>query len=107
MSNMMKFSAGYLFKPDHVEIHFVKKSATGDMRRSYRHNFTTDQREAMIGKDEARAKQAIEKLVAKFKADDEYTWTPVVIDVEQNTYQRLIYGKWVNESIALKSQITQ
>lgn len=36
------FLAGYVFKPDHDEIHFMKNEKI-DGRKKYENNFTTDQ----------------------------------------------------------------
>ena len=90
---------GFIFKPTHNEIYFLKKGANGDLRHRYDRNFTTDIKKAAIGTSEEKGKAAIVKLVAKFSLDDEYTFTPVLFDVERQTFKRFIGGVWRNEFI--------
>ena len=93
---------GYLFKPTHSEIHYVSQVFTGTLQSDYDKNFTTNPAKAYTGTDKEKAKTLIADLVSKFKPDDEYVWTPVLIDAEQSTYQRCVSGVWLDEAIPLK-----
>ncbi|WCE30062.1 hypothetical protein [Vibrio sp. SCSIO 43137] len=89
------FRAGYLFKPTHTEIHYVKKGATGDMRRRYHQNFTLYTYEALVGFNLELIKVKIEEVVSKKKPSQyDYEWTPVVVDVATNTYFRYFDQQW-------------
>lgn len=96
------FRAGYLFKPTHYQIHYVKKGATGDRRRRYDHNYTRDIDEALVGFNEDRVRSAIVNLVSRFYEGDDYCWTPVLVDVATDTYQQHIDGEWHNTQIQPK-----
>jgi len=98
---MAKFNVGYLFKPTHDEIHFLKIGANGDMRKKYSNNFTTNIELAEVGKNEEKAKNFIVKLVSKFPDDDDYKWTPVIVDIDNKTYKRFTHGQWHNEAIKI------
>lgn len=98
---MSKFKVGYLFKPTHDEIHYLKVGANGDMRKKYSNNFTIDFNLADINYDEEKAKAFIVKLVAKFPVDEEYCWTPVLVDVDSKTYKRFTHNQWRDEQIKI------
>ncbi len=95
------FAVGYLFKPSHTEIHYIKQGADADLRKSYEHNFATEKDSAYVGKDEGKAKSFIVDLVSRMKVDREYDWTPVLVDVQSNTFQRFLHDKWQIEAIEL------
>lgn len=95
-----QYLIGYIFKPTHNEVHYVRKEATGNLRRCYSHNFTTDRSEELkASSDLEKAKNQIVKLVNKFHDDIEYTFTPVLINAANNTFQRYLEGKWLDEAI--------
>jgi hypothetical protein len=100
--SMKTFKVGYIFKPTHNEIHYLKKGANGDRRKKYSNNYTTDFHDAESGNDEEKAKAFIVQLVARFPPDDEYTWTPVLVDVENKTFRRYWFNQWSNEAIKIK-----
>lgn len=78
MSNQLR--AGYLFKPTHSEVHFVKKGhgSSGD---DYGVNFTREVDDSKIFSSEDEAKECIYSLLSDLDIDDEYVWTPVITDV--------------------------
>lgn len=102
--NINTYRAGYIFKPTHNEIHYIKKGATGDLRSAYTKNFTTNKSEAVTSENIEKAKSVIVGLVEKFP-DDEYTYTPVIVSVASNTFKRFLNGKWLDEEIKVDSQI--
>lgn len=99
---MKLFKSGYLFKPKHFTINYLKNGATCDLRKSYSHNFTRDEDQALTSTNMYETKKTIVKLVSKFRDDDEYFWTPVLINVNNNTYQRFVNNNWLDEAISLK-----
>ena len=50
----MSFKIGYLFKPTHHDIHYVKKGASLDLRRRYEKNFSRDIDDAKLIKEEEK-----------------------------------------------------
>ncbi len=90
----MSFKIGYLFKPTHNEIHFVKKGASLDLRLKYERNFCSDIEKAAVFEDEEKAMKVITCLVAKFKPSRDYDQTPVVVHTKTNTYKMLTCGHW-------------
>lgn len=99
---MNQFRSGYLFKPTHYTINYLKNGATCDLRRSYSHNFTADENQALTTTNMQETKDKIVKFVCRFKEDEEYSWTPVLINVNKNTYQRFVNNSWLNEDILIK-----
>jgi hypothetical protein len=95
--NIYKF--GYLFKPTHNEIHYVRKLSKVDLRKNYASNFTTDFEEAGKESDEEKAKEFIVKLVSRFPTDEEYTWTPVLVNSIEMTYKRFVNNQWRDETL--------
>lgn len=93
------YRAGYVFKPTHEEIHYIKKDTSGYLRHSYEHNFTTNKNDALVGSNLDKAKSAIVSLVSKFPENDEYVFTPVLVNIANNTFQRYLNGRWLNEAI--------
>jgi len=88
--NQDKYLVGYLFDPSHGQVNYLKKGATGDLRRSYSHNFTTNPDHAEVVFDEAQATAEIIKLVSRLKPDPPYQWTPVIINIKENTRKILV-----------------
>lgn len=98
---MANFKVGYIFKPNHDEIHYLKKGANGDMRKKYSNNFTTEFEHAEVGSNEKKAQDFIVKLVAKFPPDDEYQWTPVLVNADSKTFKRFTRNQWHTEAIKI------
>ena len=90
--NADKFMIGYLFKPHHPTVNYLRKGATGDLRRKFSHNFTANKDEAEVIFDGEKAKKTIVELVERFPKDDEYQWTPVIINIKENTLKVIIKG---------------
>ncbi|MCP3862181.1 hypothetical protein [Pseudoalteromonas sp.] len=90
----MSFKIGYLFKPTHHDIHYVKKGASLDLRRRYEKNFSRDIDDAKLIKEEEKAMEVIVDLVARFKPTYDYNPTPVLVYPETNTYKMFTFGQW-------------
>jgi hypothetical protein len=100
---MSSFKIGYLFKPTHCDIHYVKKDASLDLRRRYERNFTLDFDEAAVAKNEEKAMQVIIDLVAKFKPTHDYNPTPVLVYADSKTYKVFTCGQWSKPVFNLSS----
>ncbi|MCA4023327.1 hypothetical protein [Vibrio vulnificus] len=98
-SSSQGFRIGYLFKPSHYQIHYVKSAPTDNQKTSY----TRNDEEALVELDLAKAKHTIVQIVSTFEPDDEYYWTPVVVDVATGTYQRHMNQYWINEEVKVRS----
>ncbi|RUM56311.1 MAG: hypothetical protein DSY85_03170 [Marinomonas sp.] len=84
------YKIGYLFKPTHTDIHYVRQPSRVDLRRRYEVNFTTNGRFANTVTDIDTAKELIVKIVDRFKKNDGYQYTPVLINTETGRYERYI-----------------
>ena len=100
------FKAGYKFKETHEEIHYVKADhKTKGM--PYNDNFTTDQKSAKGFDKEQEAETCILDLMSAFEKDDDYRWTPVIINAETQAKRMLVnYSEYPEpeESDYLKSE---
>ena len=95
------YKIGYLFKPNHTEIHYVRQPSRVDLRRRYEVNFTTNSRFANTVKNIDTAKKLIVKIVDRFTKNDGYQYTPVLINTQTGWYQRYLNGHWHHECIDL------
>ncbi len=73
------FTTGYLFKPTHTEVHFLKRGygVAGD---EYKVNFSTSIEDAETFASEDEARDSIYCVLLGVDLDDEYEWTPVIAD---------------------------
>jgi hypothetical protein len=80
-SNTNTFRAGYLFKPTHAPIHFVKEGhgISGD---DYKVNFSCNLEDAKTFLSVDSARECIYDLLLEIDLDDDYEWTPVVTNVD-------------------------
>lgn len=72
---MCKILAGYKFKPNHKDIHFLVAEKKSD---DYLGTFSTDLTQARRFNSQADATRAIYKELSTFSLDDDYEWTPVL-----------------------------
>lgn len=82
------FQAGYLFKPSHTDIHYVRRGH-GQPGDDYRNNFTQNVAEAKHFATKKEALDAILWLMEAFEPDPEYCWTPVAIDTDTGLAERV------------------
>lgn len=99
----MSLNIGYLFKPTHHEIHYVKKGASLDLRRKYERNFSTDIKDAATFECEEKAMQIIIDLVAKFRPSGDYVQTPVIVYSDTGTYKMFTCGQWSKPTFKINS----
>jgi len=91
--NSKEFMAGYKFKETHEEIHFIK-SGHGSAGDEYQTNFTTDDSKAEVFLSEEEAESNILELMKDFERDDDYRWTPVVLNVGVGSTRMIISSRW-------------
>ena len=87
------FLAGYKFKPTHTDVHFVR-DGHGQAGDEYAANFTMEQTEALRFSSAEDAETAIKALMQGFGRDDDYQWTPVIIDLEANRERVILSSRW-------------
>lgn len=87
------YKTGYLFKETHDEVHYVREGygCPGD---DYGVNFTPLADEAAIFKSWREAMGCIMLLMEYFERDDDYRWTPVVIDLGSGSVTKVIDSRW-------------
>ena len=87
------FKAGYKFKPNHSEIHFIKNNhkRAGSL---YSTNFTTEANLAKLFTTKGEAEECINRLMNSFKKDDDYRWTPIILNIESGESRIIINSKW-------------
>lgn len=87
------FKAGYKFKEDHEQIHYVRvdHGVCGD---EYEVNFARSEEvaEMFVSREEARA--CVLSLMANFERDHDYRWTPVIVDLETGKLEMIIDSRW-------------
>jgi len=76
---MKRFTAGYLFKPSHYEIHFLKADH-GRKHEKYQKNYSRDVKKAKLFETADEAYEQISEMMSCFKAWGDYDWTAVVAD---------------------------
>lgn len=87
------FKTGYLFKETHSDVHYVRENH-GKAGDEYSKNFTQDKTEAITFASKQEALDCVMGLMACFKRDTEYRWTPVVLDLENDDVIRVIDSRW-------------
>jgi hypothetical protein len=87
------FQAGYLFKPTHKKIHYVREEH-GQPSDEKAKNFTLDEGEAKIFATHDNAYHQIMNLMMEFEPHDEYRWTPVTINTETGRVVKLYHHQW-------------
>jgi|TARA_B110000211_G_scaffold172706_1_gene195054 hypothetical protein len=84
------FLAGYVFKPDHTEIHFMR-NAKIDGRKKYDSNFTTEQSHAQKFESVEQFKGQLERFLTKANAEeDHYNFTLTYIELETNKITKVL-----------------
>lgn len=84
------FLAGYVFKPDHDEIHYMR-TVKIDGRKKYNGNFTTDKSKAHQFKSVEQFKGQLEKFLTKANADeDHYNFTLTYIELDTNKITKIL-----------------
>lgn len=84
------FLAGYVFKPDHDEIHFLKNEKI-DGRKKYVSNFTTDKSQAHQFKSVEQFKGQLEKFLTKVNADeDHYNFTLAYLELDSGNVTKIL-----------------
>ena len=89
----MAFTAGYKFKESHPQIHYVKVGH-GQVGDEYGKNFSQDGEEAKPFATSNQAESCILNLMQNFQRDDDYRWTPVIIDLDDNSHKLIISSEW-------------
>ncbi|PSU69821.1 hypothetical protein C9J22_13160 [Photobacterium phosphoreum] len=74
------FKAGFVYKPSHPTIHFIKNDAIFNRRMGDDKKFTLEEAEAKIFADEFEAKSAIDFLIPPPKPN--YQLTPVTLNIK-------------------------
>lgn len=83
------FQAGYLFKPSHTDIHYVREGH-GLPGADYGENFTRNVVEAKSFATQGEAADSILSLLMECDRDPEYCWTPVTIDTETGCVAKML-----------------
>lgn len=84
------FLAGYVFKPDHDEIHFMKNEKI-DGRKKYENNFTTDQALAHKFKSVEQFKEKLERFLVKANAVEEhYKFTLTYLELDTGKVTKVL-----------------
>lgn len=71
----MKILAGFKYKPNHVDIHFISNESGEE-------SFSRDIKTATRFATQAEATRAIYEAISGFAEDDDYEWTPILVDEE-------------------------
>ncbi len=84
------FLAGYVFKPDHDEIHFMKNEKI-DGRKKYESNFTTDQAQAHKFQKVEQFKEQLEKFLTKENANEKhYNFTLAYFELDSGKVTKVL-----------------
>lgn len=84
------FLAGYVFKPDHDEIHYMR-NAKIDGRKKYSGNFTTDKSQAHQFKNIEQFEGQLKKFLTKENAnEDHYNFTLTYLELETNKITKVL-----------------
>jgi len=79
------FKAGFVYKPKHPTIHFIKHDAIFNRRLGYDKKFTLEETKAKVFADELEAKSAIDFLIPPTKPG--YEFTPVTLNVSTGEHR--------------------
>lgn len=84
------FLAGYVFKPDHTEIHYMR-NVNIDGRKKYGGNFTTNKEQAHKFKSVEQFKEKLEKFLVKANADeDHYSFTLTYLESDTGKITKVL-----------------
>ncbi|CAK3384195.1 hypothetical protein VCRA2120O333_20059 [Vibrio crassostreae] len=82
------YKSGFIFKPDHAQIHYVKRTANLKRSCKYENVFTMDEHEAQLFVSDEQAKTAIDKVLPK--PDNEYHYCAVIENTETGSIRKHI-----------------
>lgn len=87
------FVAGYLFKETHTDVHYVRNGhgLPGD---EYEVNFSRASTETAEFSTRSEARKRVMQLMAVFKPDPDYRWTPVTIDMVTGNIVKVLDTWW-------------
>jgi hypothetical protein len=79
------FKSGFIYKPTHKQVHFIRKDAEFNRRLGYEKKFTLDETEAKVYNDEFEAKKEIDFLMPPSKPN--YEFTPITININTGEWK--------------------
>ncbi len=79
------FAAGFIYKPTHRQVHYIKSTAIFNRRLGDNKKFTLNIEEAKIYHDEFEARKEIDFLIPPSKPN--YEFTPVTINLETGEWR--------------------
>lgn len=84
------YLAGYVFKPDHAEIHYMR-TVKIDGRKKYDSNFTADKSQAHQFKNVEQFKEQLEKFLTKANAGEKhYNFTLTYLDLDTGKITKVL-----------------
>lgn len=87
------FKSGYKFKETHTDIHFVREGH-GTPGDAYKVNFTQEEDQGKLFASEDEAERVVMHLMSVFERDDDYRWTPVIMNLETGARRMIISDRW-------------